>query len=344
MSADLALQAEGLAVGRQDQLDGRGVEADAVVQRLHVVPLVDAADRHHRHQHVDRLDVARVAGEQRLDVERLVGLDHEVHPGRRDIHSRQVARVVDDTVDLDDDDAVAERGGLHQRRGVFRARPGVHVAFAVGDETGDQRHVGDQVDHQPRVQLDVGVDRADLQQAVFEQLADAQTLRAGEGEVELARDAQFEQVEMLRAADAGHDHVQVVQLAGIDPRQRTGEEIRLLLVVAFQHHPIARRDQRLQRGDQAFAAAAPRRQPGRARARGAAAFPGGAATTAAGRDRCRHVGSRFHAVVRSHVRQAARPVQSSRATNRYAKVNDLEDQARRRAWLSIRYCKRNRCR
>lgn len=58
---------------------------------------------------------------------------------------------------------------------------------------------------------------------------------------------------MLRAADAGHDHVQVVQLAGIDPRQRTGEEIRLLLVVAFQHHPIARRDQRLQRGDQAFA-------------------------------------------------------------------------------------------
>ena len=75
-----------------------------------------------------------------------------------------------------------------------------------------------------RAYSDVGVDRADLQQAVFEQLADAQALRAGEGEVELARDAQFEQVEMLRAADAGHDHVQVVQLAGIDPRQRTGEE------------------------------------------------------------------------------------------------------------------------
>lgn len=342
MSADLALQAEGLAVGRQDQLDGRGVEADAVVQRLHVVPLVDAADRHHRHQHVDRLDVARVAGEQRLDVERLVGLDHEVHPGRRDIHSRQVARVVDDTVDLDDDDAVAERGGLHQRRGVFRARPGVHVAFAVGDETGDQRHVGDQVDHQPRVRTDVGVDRADLQQAVFEQLADAQALRAGEGEVELARDAQFEQVEMLRAADAGHDHVQVVQLAGIDPRQRTGEEIRLLLVVAFQHHPIARRDQRLQRGDQAFA------RQHRAVSQAAHALEAPLLFLAAprplrrGRDRCRHVGSRFHAVVRSHVRQAARPVQSSRATNRYAKVNDLEDQARRRAWLSIRYCKRNR--
>ncbi|MNP31014.1 hypothetical protein D3C76_1241170 [compost metagenome] len=87
------------------------------------------------------------------------------------------------------------------------------------------------------------MDRADFQQAVFEQLADAQALGAGEGEVELARDATLEQVQVLGAADAGHDHVQVVQLAGIGLGQGTGEKIRLLLVVAFEHHAVARHDQ-----------------------------------------------------------------------------------------------------
>jgi ubiquinone biosynthesis protein UbiJ len=43
------------------------------------------------------------------------------------------------------------------------------------------------------------VDRADFQQAVFEQLADAQALGAGEGEIELAGDAAFEQVQVLGA-------------------------------------------------------------------------------------------------------------------------------------------------
>ena len=51
--ADLALQPELLAVGRQDQFDRGGVEADAVVERLHLMALVDAADRHHRHQDLD---------------------------------------------------------------------------------------------------------------------------------------------------------------------------------------------------------------------------------------------------------------------------------------------------
>jgi hypothetical protein len=51
--ADLAAQAERLGIGRQQQLDGRGVEADAVVQALHLVLGVDALDGHHRHQHLD---------------------------------------------------------------------------------------------------------------------------------------------------------------------------------------------------------------------------------------------------------------------------------------------------
>ncbi len=243
VAADLAFQAEGFAVGRQDQLDGRGVETDAVVERLHVVFFVDAADRHHRHQHVHRLDVARVAGEQRLDVERLVGHHDEIDPARRDVHARQF---VDDLVDLDDDDAVAEGGRLDQRRGVFGAGAGVDVAVAVGLEAGDQRDVGDQVHQEARVEFDVCVDGADFQQAVLEQLADAQALRTGEGKVELARDLPLEQIQVLGAADARHDHVQVVQLAGVGLGQGAGEEVRLLLVVALEHHAITGGDQEFQ--------------------------------------------------------------------------------------------------
>ena len=76
-----------------------------------------------------RLDQARVAREQRLDEERLVGLDDEVDPRAGDVDARQVARIVDDLVDLRDHDAVAERGGLDERRRVFGARPGVEVAL-----------------------------------------------------------------------------------------------------------------------------------------------------------------------------------------------------------------------
>ena len=115
VAADLAFQAQRLAVGRQDQLDGGGVEADAMVERLHLVSLVNTANRHHRHQHMHRLDMARVAGEQRLDIERLVGDHDEIHPARRNVHAWQL---VDDLVDLEDHDAITEGRGLDQRRGV----------------------------------------------------------------------------------------------------------------------------------------------------------------------------------------------------------------------------------
>ncbi len=80
VAADLALEPQRLAVGGQDQLDGSGIEADAMVQRLHLVFFVDAANGHHRHQHMHRLDMTWVAGEQWFDVERLVGNHHEIDP------------------------------------------------------------------------------------------------------------------------------------------------------------------------------------------------------------------------------------------------------------------------
>ena len=237
--ADLALQAQLLAVRGQDQLDGGGVEADAVVQRLHVVALVDATDGHHRHQDVHRLDQARVAREQRLAEERLVGLHHVVDPGAGDIHARQVGRAVDDLVDLGDHDAVAERGGFHQRRRILGARARVQVAVAVGLVAGRQYDVRRQVDIEPRIQLDIGVDGAYFQQPVFQELRDPHALGAGIGKVELAGDAALEQVQVLHPAHARDDHVQVMQARRIGLGQRPRQEIGLLLVVAFQHHAVA---------------------------------------------------------------------------------------------------------
>ncbi len=156
-------------------------------------------------------------------------------------------------VDLGDDDTVAERGRLHQRRGVFGAGPGVQVAFTVGHEACHQGHVGDQIDQQPRVQLDISVDRADFEQAVFKQLANAQALWPREGKIQLAGDAALEQVQVLCTADAGHDHVQVVQAPRVDLGQRTREEVGLLLVVAFQHHAVAGGQQQFQCFDDTLA-------------------------------------------------------------------------------------------
>ena len=50
MAGDLALQAQLLAVSRQQQLDRGGAEADAVIQPLHAIGRVDALDREHRGQ------------------------------------------------------------------------------------------------------------------------------------------------------------------------------------------------------------------------------------------------------------------------------------------------------
>ncbi len=68
--ADLALEAERLAVGRQQQLDRGGVEPDAVIEPAHTVGRVDALDGEHRRQDLGLGDGGGIAGEERLDVER----------------------------------------------------------------------------------------------------------------------------------------------------------------------------------------------------------------------------------------------------------------------------------
>ncbi|MNN88250.1 hypothetical protein D3C81_2059110 [compost metagenome] len=80
VAADLALQAQLLAIRGQNQLDGGRIETDAVIERLHLVFFIHAADRHHGHQHVHGLDHARIARKQRFDEERFVGLHDEIDP------------------------------------------------------------------------------------------------------------------------------------------------------------------------------------------------------------------------------------------------------------------------
>ena len=159
VAGDLALEAELLAIGRQQQFDRGGVEADAVVQPLHAVRRVDALDRQHRRQDLHFGDGGRIAREQRLDIEGPVGLDDEIHPVARDVDPRHL---VDDLVDLRDDDAVLEGCRLDDGRRVLGVRTGVEVAVAVGADRGDQRDVRREVDELAREQLEIGVNGAEL--------------------------------------------------------------------------------------------------------------------------------------------------------------------------------------
>src|SRR5215216_6912029 len=51
---------------------------------------------------------------------------------------------------------------------------------------------------------------------------------------------------MIRAADAGDEHVQIVDLLRVYRGQAARQKVRLLLVVALQSNPVARGDERLQ--------------------------------------------------------------------------------------------------
>ena len=235
--ADLALQAELLAVGRQQQLDRRGVEADPVVQALDPVRLVEALDREHRGQDLRFGDRGRVAREQRLDIERPPRLDDEMHAVARNVDARHL---VDDAVDLRDHDAVLERGGLDDGRRVLRVRARVQVAVGVGADRGDQRDLRREVDEVAREQLEIGVHRAERDLAAEQQLRDALRLRARIREVEALRDAALEHVEVLGQHDARLHHVQVVHLRVVDLGERHREQVRLLLVVALEADPVAR--------------------------------------------------------------------------------------------------------
>ncbi len=143
VARDLAFQAQRLRVGRQQQFDGGGVEADTVIEAVDFILGIDALDRHHRHQHLDLGDLRRVAREQRFDIVGLRRLHDKVDPVAGNVHTRQH---VDNPVDLGDHDTVLESGRFDDGRRVFGIGSGVQVAMAVGRFGGDQCHARRQVD------------------------------------------------------------------------------------------------------------------------------------------------------------------------------------------------------
>ena len=247
--ADLAAQAQRFGIGRQDQFDGRGIEADAVVQALHAVFGIDALDGHHRHQDLDFRNLRRVAGEQRFDVMRRGRLDGKADPVGRDVHAGQH---IDDLVDLGDDDAAGKGRGLGDGRRVFGIGAGVEIAVAVGRLRGHQRHARREVGEIAAEQLQVGMDGADVELAGRGQLGQAASLRAGEGKVQAVGDTPFEHVQMFRQGQHREQHVQAVHPCRVECGQTLGEEIRLLLVVALDTDTVTVFQHRIQQVGQFF--------------------------------------------------------------------------------------------
>ena len=174
MGRDRALQPKPLAECRQQELDRSRAEADAVIEPLHAIGRIDTLDREHRGQDLAFRDRGRIAREQRLDEERLVGLDDEMDPIRRDVDPRNG---VDDLVDLCDHDAVLERRRLDHGRSVLGVRAGVEISLAVGADGGDQRDVRREVDEVAGKQFEIGMNRAQLDLAAEQHARDARRLR-----------------------------------------------------------------------------------------------------------------------------------------------------------------------
>jgi hypothetical protein len=142
MLADLAFQPERFRIGRQDQLDRRRIEADAVVQAIDAIFGVNSLDRHHGHQNLYFRDLGRIARKQRLDEMRLRALHDKVHPAAGNVHARQR---IDDFVDLGDDNAALEGCRLDDDGRVLGVRAGVEIALPVcglrADEADPRRQI-----------------------------------------------------------------------------------------------------------------------------------------------------------------------------------------------------------
>ena len=214
-----------------------------MVQVLDAVFGVNAFDGHHRRQHAGVGDLGGIASEQRLDVERPGRRDDEIDEIGGNVHARQL---VHDLVDLDDDDPLAELGGLDDRRRILGAETGVEIALSIGGIGHDQRHAGRQIEEIAAVKFKIGVNGPEIQLAGAEQLGDAAGLRPGERKIEFLGDALFEHVEVFGQRQDRLHHVQIVHFGRIDGTQALGQKISLLLIVAFDVDAVERADNRFE--------------------------------------------------------------------------------------------------
>lgn len=105
---------------------------------------------------------------------------------------------------------------FRNHRSVFRVGSGIDIALWVRLFSTDEDNVGHQIHQEACIEFDVRVNGADFELAVFQELRKPQTLRTGESEVDLLRDAHLEQGKMLGTANARNDQVQIVDLPGIN--------------------------------------------------------------------------------------------------------------------------------
>jgi len=115
-----------------------------------------------------------------------------------DIHARQL---VGDLIDLGNHDPAAESGRFDNRWRVLGIWPSKKVSVPIPLRGANQGHIRDQIDEHPSIELDVGMDRSNLQAAIFKQLGDPQTLRAGIREIDFSRDPVLEEIKVLAPAD-----------------------------------------------------------------------------------------------------------------------------------------------
>ena len=251
MGADAALKPQLLAVGGEQQLDGRPVVTDAMVQGLHFVFGVDTLDDHHAHKDVFILDFLGIAGKKRLHGIRLVSLNDVVHPTGRDIHSGQFIGL-HNLVHLGDDNAVFKGGGLHNYGGLLGIVTGVKPPVLIGLVRRNEADLGSQVHKEPPIQLHIGVDGTDAELLLRQHLSQPEALHPGKGEIQFLGNALFKKIQMFVPRNRGDEHIEVMYLFGIHLGQRPGQESCLLLVAAFQHHPVSRTDNPLQERNDIF--------------------------------------------------------------------------------------------
>jgi hypothetical protein len=105
-----------------------------------------------------------------------------------------------------------------------------------------------EVDEVAGEQLNIGVDRAELDRSRIQSPRYCVALRSRVRIVELFCDPFLEQVDVLGQHDAGLHDVQVVQNFRISVGQTSRQKVRLLLVVAFEADAISGPDYGLRRG------------------------------------------------------------------------------------------------
>ena len=174
------------------------------------------------------------------------GLDDIVHPVTRNIDPGQLP-LFHDAVDLADDNTVLKGGGFRDHGGFFCVIPCVQVSVAVRLVRGDQADLGGEIHVQSAVKLQICMDVANAELSGFQHLGQAQTLNTGKGKVQFFGNAFFKQIQVVIPRNGGNEHIEAIDLAGVQLGHCVGQERGLLLVAALQYNFVSAVDDPFQK-------------------------------------------------------------------------------------------------